>query len=100
MKTPVLLKRIIIINFFVITCGACHPTPFVVGKGPQQHQVVEARNKFLFLGLKHIGAAPDPNIMTKQAADYKITVQLTFSDVLLNVVTLGVYSPLTVQVEY
>jgi hypothetical protein len=79
---------------------SCHPTHFVVGKGPQQHQVAQERNKFLFLGLKHVGTAPDPSVMSKQATDYKITVKLTFSDVLLNVVTLGIYSPLTVQVEY
>lgn len=80
--------------------GSCHPTHFVVGKGPQQHEVVQQRNKFLFLGLKHVGVSPDPNLMARQAADYKITVKLTFSDVLLNVITLGIYSPLTVQVEY
>lgn len=79
---------------------SCHPTHFVVGKGPQQHQIKMEHNKFLFLGLKHIGTAPDANVMCNHASDYTITVKLTFSDVLLNVVTLGIYSPLTVQVEY
>lgn len=88
--------------FFVLLMAllsSCHPTHFVVGKGPQQHQVVKARNKFLFLGLKHIGTAPDPNVMSKNAADYKITIKLTAADVVLNLLTLGVYSPLTVMVE-
>ncbi|HEV8512106.1 MAG TPA: hypothetical protein VGQ59_02455 [Cyclobacteriaceae bacterium] len=84
----------------LVMLSSCHPTHFVVGKGPQQHQVVKAHNKFLFLGLKHIGTAPDPNLMSKNAADYKITVKLTVVDVVLNAVTLGVYSPLTVMVEY
>lgn len=91
-------KLFILILFLNLT--ACHPTHFVIGKGPQQHQTVKQRNNFLFLGLKHIGTAPDTNAMSKQSGDYEITVKLTFSDVLLNAITLGIYSPLTVQVEY
>jgi hypothetical protein len=91
------IASIVVLSFLLLSC---HPTHFVVGKGPQQHQVITERNKFLFLGLKHVGTAPDPNIMSKQANDYKITVKLTFADVVLNVITLGIYSPLTVQVEY
>jgi len=91
------------IAYFVLLpvfLSSCHPTHFVVGKGPQQQQFVKAHNKFLFLGLKHIGTAPDPNVMSKNSADYRITVKLTAVDVVVNVVTLGIYSPLTVLVEY
>jgi hypothetical protein len=84
----------------VICLFACHPTHFVVGSGPQQKKVVVQRNKFLFLGLVHVGRAPDTKAMSNYSTDYKITVQLTFVDVVLNVMTLGVYSPLTVKVEY
>lgn len=83
-----------------ILLSSCHPTHFTVGKGDQQHQVVKSRNKFLFLGLVHVGTAPDPTILSNHAADYKITVKLTFADVLLNAITLGVYSPITVEVAY
>lgn len=79
---------------------SCHPTHFVVGKGPQQHQVAKAHNKFLFLGVLHVGTAPDPNVMAKKSTDYKVTMKLTFADVALNVITLGIYSPITVEVEY
>jgi poly(3-hydroxyalkanoate) synthetase len=88
------------LNFLTQFTTACHPTHFIVGNGPQQHQVAEARNKFLFLGLKHVGVAPDPKLMSNNATDYKITVKLTFADVMLNAITLGIYSPLTIQVEY
>jgi len=72
----------------------------MVGKGEQQHQVVKSRNKFLFLGLVHVGTAPNAAIMSKNSGDYTITVKLTFADVFLNVITLGVYSPITVEVAY
>jgi len=92
--------RLILLLLFTLTLSACHPTHFMVGNGGKQTNVVETKNKFLFLGLVHVGTAPDPKVMSNQATDYKITVKLTFADVLLNVFTLGVYSPLTVQVEY
>jgi hypothetical protein len=98
MKT--LSRLIMLLSVILLLTTACHPTHFVVGKGPQQNNVAIERNKFLFLGLKHIGTAPDPKAMTNNAIDYKITVKLTFGDVLLNAITLGIYSPLTVQVEY
>ena len=93
-------NRVVHFALLLLLLSSCHPTHFVVGKGPQQNQVVKARNKFLLLGLKHVGTAPDPNIMSKNASDYKITVKLTPGDVVLNVVTLGIYSPLTVLVKY
>ncbi|WP_114782798.1 Bor/Iss family lipoprotein [Botryobacter ruber] len=84
----------------VLGMSACHPTQFVVGQEKPREQVTVKRNKFLFLGLIHVGTAPDPKAMSHDATDYKITVKLTFKDVLLNAMTLGIYSPLTVQVEY
>jgi len=92
------LKFLLIV--LLMGTASCHPTHFVVGKGPQQNQAIKQKNNFLFLGLKHIGTAPDPGVMSNHAMDYRITVKLTFSDVVLNVVTLGIYSPLTVEVEY
>lgn len=84
----------------ILFLSACHPTHFIVGKGAQQKQVVTQRNNFLFLGLVHVGEAPDPKTMSNQSLDYTITVKLTFTDVMLNVITLGIYSPLTVQVTH
>lgn len=99
MKKPI-RHRLIPLLLLTLMLSACHPTHFMVGNGAQQNKIVETKNKFLFLGLLHVGTAPDPKIMSNHATDYKITVKLTFADVLLNVFTLGVYSPLTVQVEY
>jgi Bor protein len=82
-----------------LTLCACHPTHFTVGNGAQQHQVVKAQNKFLFLGLVHVGTAPDARAMSNHATDYRITVRLTFADVMLNAITFGIYSPITVEVE-
>jgi hypothetical protein len=93
-------KHIAPFVMLVVSLSSCHPTHFVVGNGPQQHHVAKAHNKFLFFGLKHIGTAPEPHAMSKNTSDYKITVKLTAVDVVVNVVTLGIYSPLTVQVEY
>jgi len=100
MRVRTWFRRACLLIFIAGILSACHPTHFVVGKGPQQKQVVTQRNKFLFLGLKQISTPPDPNVMSNHATDYTITVKLTFTDVLLNVITLGVYSPLTVEVEY
>ncbi len=94
------LKNLLLLLLFTLPLSACHPTHFVVGKGAQEKQVVTQRNNFLFLGLVHVGTAPDPKQMSKQAADYTITVKLTFTDVVLNIITLGAYSPLTVQVTH
>lgn len=100
MKSWSLFRKAVVLVSMIVLLNACHPTHFVVGKGPQAQHVVKQRNKFLFLGLVHVGTPPDTKAMSQQAEDYKITVKLTFSDVLLNVFTLGIYSPLTVQVEY
>jgi hypothetical protein len=100
MKTLSRWIKLCSLTLFISLTTACHPTHFVVGNGPQQNKTVVERNKFLFLGLKHVGKAPDPKVMCNNAKDYKITVKLTFADVLLNGITLGIYSPLTVMVEY
>jgi hypothetical protein len=100
MKSCSRIRKSVVLVCTVALLTACHPTHFVVGKGPQQQHVVKQHNKFLFLGLVHVGTAPDTKAMSQQAEDYKITVKLTFPDVLLNVITLGIYSPLMVQVEY
>ncbi len=101
MKSQGWFKKGCLLICLVGVLSACHPTSFTVGRGaPDQHQVAKQRNKFLFLGLVHTGIAPDTKLMSNQATDYTITVKLTFTDVLLNVVTLGVDSPLTVEVEY
>jgi hypothetical protein len=92
-------KKIALLSMLIIA-SACHPTHFVVGNGPQQKQVAMKKNKFLFLGLVHTGKAPDPNVMCNHVNDYTITVKLTFTDVLMNIITVGIYSPLTVEVEY
>jgi poly(3-hydroxyalkanoate) synthetase len=100
MKTFSAYQRFIQFFLLTLTLSACHPTHFVIGNGAQHHKVVESRNKFLLLGLVHVGTAPDPAVMSNQATDYKNTVKLTFGDVVLNVITFGIYSPITVQVEY
>ena len=100
MKTVPTHQRLILLIVVTLALSACHPTHFAVGNEPKQHKVAESRNNFLLLGLVHVGTAPDPKVMSNQATDYKITVKLTFLDVVLNVITLGVYSPITVQVEY
>jgi len=100
MKTLLIHQRLSLLVILTLTLSACHPTHFAVGGGPKQHQVAESKNNFLLLGLVHVGTAPDPKVMSNQATDYEITVKLTFVDVVLNVITLGVYSPITVQVEY
>ena len=99
MKTISNRHRILAILFVTMILGSCHPTHFTVGKGPQQHQVTKSKNKFLLLGLVHVGTAPDANTMSNHASDYEITVKLTFVDVLLKVVTFGIYSPISVEVE-
>jgi hypothetical protein len=97
------MKKYILGLFIVLgTCltSGCHPTTFVVGNGPGQGREVTYRNKYLFLGLKPIGTPADPKVLAKGNPDYSITVKLTFTDLLLNVVTIGIYSPLTVTVKY
>jgi hypothetical protein len=100
MKWGLRLSRAFGLFLFLAVASSCHPTSFTVGKGAEQHHIVKQKNKFLFLGLVHTGIAPDTKEMSNHASDYTITVKLTFTDVLLNVITLGIYSPLTVQVEY
>ncbi len=99
MKFPS-IKSLLPLLLFILLLSACHPTHFIVGKGAQEKHVTTQQNKFLFLGLVHVGTAPDPKQMSKQATDYTITVKLTFTDVVLNIITLGVYSPLTVRVVH
>jgi hypothetical protein len=83
--------------FFLLGTSSCYTYQFSVGNGAQIGATVTQKNHYLIYGLAPIGTS-DPNQMANGASDYDVHIQHTFVDGLLNLITLGIYTPTTTKV--
>ncbi len=77
--------------------SSCYTYTMQVGNGAQTGIQVKEKNHYLIGGLAPIGVS-DPVAMAGSAEDYTVTVEHTFVDGLLNVITFGIYTPTTTTV--
>ncbi len=94
-------KRILKLMFFTlvtISMTSCYTYTFTVGDGAQSGATVTQKNHYFIFGLAP-GKLSDPNEMADNADDYKVTVEHTFVDGLLNAITFGIYTPTTTTVQ-
>lgn len=78
--------------------SSCYTYTHTVGNGPQSGTEVKKMNHYLIYGLAPINVS-NPTEMAGDAEDYEVTVQHTFVDGLIQVVTLGIYTPTTTTVK-
>ena len=86
--------------FLVMSAGlltSCYTQSYMVGNGPQTGLESKERSHYLVYGLAPIKTA-DPGKMAGDSKDYQVTVQHTFVDGLINVLTAGIYTPTTTPI--
>ena len=92
------------VSVFVISIAllglmsSCYSHKFAIGDGPKTGVVVTEKNHYFILGLVP-GKVSDPQKMAGDAKDYQVTEVHTFVDGLLNIITFGIYTPTTTQVQ-
>tara|TARA_B100001093_G_scaffold494736_1_gene538493 strand:+ start:620 stop:847 length:228 start_codon:yes stop_codon:yes gene_type:complete len=70
----------------------------VVGEGSQKG-IVETEKQHNFVYGLASGKTPDTQKMAKGEKDYNVTTKHSFIDGLINVLTVGLYNPTTVEVK-
>lgn len=95
------MKKLIFKAFIlVLTSGlltSCYTQSYTVGNGPTNGIEQKERSHYLVYGLAPLKTA-DPIKMAGETKDYQVTVQHTFVDGLINVLTAGLYTPTTTTV--
>lgn len=95
MKKPVLF---IFTMALALSLNSCYTYSHTVGNGAQTGETVTKKNHYFVYGLAK-GNLSDPKEMAGSADDYDVTIQHTFVDGLLRVVTFGIYTPTTTTVN-
>ena len=78
--------------------SSCYTHKFNIGEGAKTGVTVSEKNHHFVLGLV-AGKVSDPQKMADGAKDYQVTEKWEFVDGLLNVITLGIYTPTTTIVQ-
>ncbi len=95
MKNPVTILLLLIAC--ALSTSSCYTYTFDVGEGPQTGIEEEGKNHYFIFGLVD-GKQSDPVQMANGADDYRVKVEHTFIDGLLNTITFGIYNPTTTVV--
>ncbi|CAA7385911.1 Bor family protein [Chryseobacterium fistulae] len=88
------LKIMIFMVISSITLTSCYSYTSVVGKGAQNNVQVTKWNHYLFEGLAPVGVS-DSKQMAGDAENYTVLTKQTFLNGLINIFTLGIYTPTT-----
>ncbi len=96
MKKSIL--KFALILFTAMFMSSCYTYSFTVGNGPQTGVEVKEKNHYFIAGLAQ-GNQSDIKEMAGGAKNYKVTIQHTFVDGLLNALTWGIYTPTTTTVQ-
>jgi hypothetical protein len=95
MKKTILKAFMVVMSTGLLT--SCYTQSYMVGNGPQTGLESKERSHYLVYGLAPIKTA-DPAKMAGESKDYQVTVQHTFVDGLINVLTAGIYTPTTTTI--
>ena len=77
--------------------SSCYSYTSVVGDGPQGNRQVTKWNHYVIYGLAPVGVS-DSKQMADGAENYSVFTRQTFVNGLVNVLTLGIYTPTTTTV--
>lgn len=81
-----------------VLMSSCYTHQFVIGEGPQTGVMITERNNFFLYGLVP-GKVSDPQKMAGEAKNYEITETHTFVDGLIGVLTFGIFTPTTTNIQ-
>ncbi|BDD11040.1 hypothetical protein FUAX_34720 [Fulvitalea axinellae] len=93
---PFLLLTLVMAMPLIMT--SCYVSQFKVGSGPKLGVSASEKEHYLVFGLVKLNEV-DSKSMAEGRRHYEITHQSTFGDGLLSVLTLGIYTPRTVNVK-
>lgn len=91
------MKKLAILALFSMSLTSCYHATHIVGNGPSSNTEVKGKNNYFIFGLAQ-GKQADTKAMAGGASDYKIEVEHSFVDGLLNAITFGIYNPTSVKV--
>jgi len=95
MKT--LLQSAVIAILLTITLSSCYVMSFDVGQGAKLGVTESKKNHYLIQGLIPLNTV-NVKEMSKGAADYSVTIEHSFLDLLIQSFTVGIYSPTSVTI--
>ncbi len=76
---------------------SCYTMTYSVGNGAQIGVTAKAKNHYLIGGLAPLKTS-DPILMAGDTNDYEVTIKHSFTDLLVNAFTFGIYAPTTTLV--
>lgn len=81
-----------------VSLTSCYTQTYSVGSGAQTGVKVKEKNHYLIGGLAPIKTA-DPTKMAGDVENYEVTTTHSFVDILINLLTGGLYSPTTTIIK-
>jgi hypothetical protein len=91
------MKKLTLLTAICFLMSSCYHATHIVGNGPSGSTEVKGKNTYFIFGLAQ-GKQADTKAMADGATDYKIEVEHSFVDGLLNLITFGIYNPTSVVV--
>lgn len=91
------ITKAAILLLIATSLTSCYVNTFSVGKGAQSNVSVSQWNHYLIEGLVPLSQS-DPKTLAGGASDYTVTIQHSFVNGLLEVITFGIYTPTTTTV--
>ncbi len=82
----------------MISLSSCYSHTFMVGDGPQTGATITGKNHYFIGGLAK-GKQSDHYQLAGNVDNYQVTIKHTFVDGLINVLTFGIYTPTTTEVQ-
>ncbi|MCG8475336.1 MAG: Bor family protein [Cytophagales bacterium] len=98
MKYLKLFSLLFLVMFMPLVMTSCYVSQHQIGSGAKLHVNTEAKNHYLVFGLVKLNEA-NTKEMAEGRRNYIITQKATFSDGVLSVLSLGLYTPQTVILE-
>jgi hypothetical protein len=91
------IKTTIAFILAVSMLSSCYTYTSVVGKGAQGGQAMTHQNHYLIAGLVPLKMS-DSKAMSGGASDYDITTTHNILDLIIGIITFGIYTPTTTTV--
>ena len=93
-------KKIVTLSLSLLllfSMSSCYTLEYSVGAGASTGLEVKGKNHYLIYGLAPLKTS-SPVDLAGGAKDYNVTIQHTFIDGLINVLTFGIYNPTTTKI--
>ena len=92
------LKALVLLAVVSLSMSSCYTYTFMQGDGPQTGATVKGKNHYFIGGLAQ-GNQTDFKELAGNAEDYQVTIKHSFVDGLLGIITFGIYTPTTTEVQ-